>query len=658
MTATLPQPLWDRRSAADAEITRFREYAAHRSGVDLPDYDALWRWSVADVERYWTTLWDHFALGERGDRALTGTAMPDLTWFPGTRANFGEHLLAAGAPDDLAVLTVDEDGGAEWTTRAELRRQAGALAATLRAAGVRRGDVVAGYLPNTVHAVVAFAATATLGAVWASVGQDYAPGAVVDRLGQLNPVVLVTADGYRFGGRAHPRMDAVDAILAGMPTVTRTIVVDRIGEAAPAPNRQRWDDAVAGTATVTPAATEFSDPLWVLFSSGTTGTPKGLVHSHGGVLVEMLSMLRLQMDIGPGDRFLWYTSPSWMMWNVLAGALVTGAAIVCYEGSPAHPGPDAMWRLVADHGVTFFGTSPGYLQSCAAAGVEPARDHDLSTLRGMGATGSPLSPNVHRWVRDHVGDIPLDSSSGGTDVAGAFLVGAPGVPVWAGELSARALGACVEAWDDDGHPVAAGEVGELVVTEPMPSMPIRFWNDADGSRYRDAYFATYPGVWRHGDWVTLTEHGSAILHGRSDATLNRNGIRMGSGDIYAVAEALPEIAEALVVGVELPDGSYWMPMFVVPAAGHHVDDALRARLTAALRSELSPRHVPDAVVEVTGLPHTRTGKKLEIPVKKVLLGSDPDAAAARDAVDDPALLDQFTRLRPAPATDPASAARQ
>ncbi|WP_430336170.1 acetoacetate--CoA ligase [Rhodococcus sp. ACT016] len=650
MNDTDAELLWEPTDAfiRGTVIDRFRSFLREERGLDLPTYDTLWNWSTTDVEGFWATAWEFFGLYDYSgyDQVLTSDPMPEHRWFPGAHVNFAKYLLAQGGPADTAIVTVDETGAREEMDRAELRRQVGALAATLRSLGVRRGDVVAGYLPNTAHAVIGLLATATLGAVWASVGQDYAASAVVSRLGQLRPVALITADGYRFNGREHPRVDAVDEILAAIPTIAHTILVSRLCEPLHRADLLLWEDAVSGDAQVDPVAVEFSEPLWTLFSSGTTGVPKGLVHSHGGVLLEMLKMLRLQMNIGPGDRFFWYTSPSWMMWNVLAGALTTGASIVCYEGAPAYPDETTLWRFVEENGITFFGTSPGYLQACAAADIHPRRDFDLCSLRAMGSTGSPLSADTHRWARERIGDLPLNSSSGGTDVVGAFLLGAPDVPVWAGELSARGLGVCVESWSADGYPVAAGEVGELVITRPMPSMPVRFWNDPDGSRYRDAYFAMYPGVWRHGDWITLTERGSGILHGRSDATLNRNGIRMGSGDIYAVVDSVPGVAEALVIGVERPDGSYWMPMFVVARQGRTLQDGLRSAIEAAIRSDLSPRHLPDEIIEVAGIPHTKTGKKLEVPIKKILLGADPASVVSPDALDDATLLDQFVGFRP------------
>jgi acetoacetyl-CoA synthetase len=405
----------------------------------------------------------------------------------------------------------------------------------------------------------------------------------------------------------------------------------------------RWEDAVAGDAELQCERVGFDHPMWVLFSSGTTGLPKGLVHGHGGFLLETLKAMSLQFDLRADDRFFWYTSPSWVMWNLQLSTLATGGSIVCYDGSPTHPDPSTLWRLVAEQQVTFFGTSPGFLQASANAGLRPAAQHDLSRLRAMGSTGSPLAPYLHQWARDEVGDVPLRSVSGGTDIAGGFVGGAPTVPVWPGEISVRCLGVAIEAWDPQGRPVY-DEVGELVVHRPMPSMPVLLWDDPDFTRYREAYFSTYPGAWRQGDWITITGRGSVVIHGRSDSTLNRNGVRMGSADIYAAVETVPEVTEALVIGAEQPDGTYWMPLFVVLDEGHRLDDALADRIRAAIREKASPRHVPDEVIAVPGIPHTRTGKKLEVPVKRILQGAPREKVANPDAVDDATLLDPFIAL--------------
>jgi acetoacetyl-CoA synthetase len=563
--------------------------------------------------------------------------------------NFAGYLLAQGEPDEVAVVGADEAGTVVTLTRQELREQVAALATTLTRLGVGSGDVVVGYVPNVPEAVVAFLATACLGATWSSVGQDYAPAAVIDRFAQLRPKVLVTADGYHFNGRAHSRIGALDELRAGLGTVEHVILLERLHaevdvDRGGSDGCLSWEEAVSAPGLrLRPVAVPFDHPMWVLFSSGTTGLPKGLVHGHGGFLVETLKQMSLHWDLRPDDRVFWYTSPSWVMWNLQLSTLAVGGSILCYDGSPTFPDPSTLWRLVAEHGVTFFGTSPGYLQASENAGVRPAADLDLSHLRAMGSTGSPLAPYLHRWARDEVGDLPLWSMSGGTDIAGAFVGGAPTVPIWPGEISVRCLGVAMEAWDEQGEPVY-GEVGELVVHRPMPSMPVRLWDDPDGSRYRDAYFSKYPGAWRQGDWITITERGSVVIHGRSDSTLNRNGVRMGSADIYAAVETIPEVTEALVIGAEQADGTYWMPLFVVLEEGRSLDDPLVDRIRNAIRDKASPRHVPDEVIAVPGIPHTRTGKKLEVPVKRILQGAPPERVAKPGAVDDAGLLQPFVDL--------------
>ncbi|HET8594019.1 MAG TPA: acetoacetate--CoA ligase, partial [Intrasporangium sp.] len=454
------------------------------------------------------------------------------------------------------------------------------------------------------------------------------------------------ADGYHWAGRAVDRLAGVAELASGLPTVEHTIVVSHLG-AAPPEGTIAWSEAVTAddsTEPLEPAQVPFEHPLWVLYSSGTTGLPKGMVHGHGGILIELLKMLSLHMDIGPGDRFFWYTSPSWVMWNIQTSALAAGASIVGHDGSPVHPTPARLWEVVADEQVTFLGISPGFLQACENAGLRPRDEFDLSHLRAMGSTGSPLAPHLHRWAYDAVGPVPLWSVSGGTDVGSGFAVGAPTVPIWPGEISVPSLGVALDAWDDDGKPVR-GIVGEMVITQPMPSMPLHFWNDPDFERYRDAYFTVYPGVWRHGDWITVTERGSVVIHGRSDSTLNRNGVRMGSADIYAAVETIPEVLEALVIGAEQADGSYWMPLFVVLEDGRTLDEALVERIRTAIRDKASPRHVPDEVRQVRAVPHTRTGKKLEVPVKRILQGLPITRAANPDTIDDPSLLDDFMQIR-------------
>lgn len=639
-----------------ARITDFTSWVQGRFGVAAAGYDALWRWSVAELDEFWQAVWEYFEVQSATPPgpALLDESMPGARWFPDARVNYVRQALRHQTRLRPAIIACGEEQATSEMSWAELQRQVGALAATLRAHGVGEGDRVVGYLPNVPEAVVAFLATASLGAVWAACGQDYSPAAALSRLGQLDPVVLIAADGYRFGGREHRKDADVARVRAGLPTLRLTVRVGRLGGSAgevpddlPQPGTVLcWEEASAGDAPLVPVDVPFDHPLWVVFSSGTTGLPKGIVHGHGGVLLEHLKSIALHGDIGSSDTFFWYTSPSWMMWNYQVGALLVGATIVCYDGSPTFPQVDTLWELTSRFGVTMLGTSPGYVLACAKADAVPRDEHDLTALRAVGVTGSSLPASSSLWLADNVGaDVPVFSISGGTDVVTAFAGGVRTVPVWPGELSAPCLGVALDAYDPQGRPVR-GEVGELVVTRPMPSMPVHFWNDPDGAKYQGAYFGVYPGVWRHGDWITITDHGSVIVHGRSDSTLNRNGVRMGSADIYQVVEGLPEVAEALVLGVEQPDGGYWMPLFVVLADGAELDDALRDRISAAVREQVSPRHVPDEIIVAPGIPHTRTGKKLEVPIKRIFQGADATRAVDRSAVDAPDLLDWYSQRKP------------
>ncbi|MEW1739722.1 acetoacetate--CoA ligase [Nocardia beijingensis] len=644
------QPQWVPTEAdiAAARITDFARFVAERTGVRAADYHALWQWSVEDLAGFWHALWDYFELGDIAGEVLASAQMPGAQWFPGTRLNYVDQVIRQLRTDRPAIKAVSEDAPIREVSWAELIDHTAAFARTLRSLGVRPGDRVAGYLPNIPEAVIAFLATASIGAVWSACGQDYSPKAALDRLGQLEPTVLVTADGYRFGGKAHDKRDDIAALRAGLDSLKGTIAISRLG--LDVPDTTSWDEAVTTTDALPPVITteavDFDHPLWIVFSSGTTGLPKGIVHGHGGVLLEHLKAVALQSDIGPDDTFFWYTSPSWMMWNFQIAGLLTGATIVTYDGSPTAPAPDALWRIAAEVGATVLGASPGYVLACIKAGSVPRTDHDLSALRTVGITGSSLPTSSALWLGENVGEhVQVSSISGGTDVVSAFIGGVRTVPVWPGELSAPFLGVALDAYDPEGRPVR-GEVGELVVTAPMPSMPVSFWRDEDGKRYHDAYFDMFPGVWRHGDWITITDHHSVIVHGRSDSTLNRHGIRMGSADIYQSVERLPEIAEALVIGAEQPDGGYWMPLFVTLAPGAELTDELKARVTSTIRTEVSPRHVPDEIILAPGIPHTRTGKKLEVPIKKLFQGADPSRVVERSAVDNPDLLDWYATIRP------------
>ncbi len=671
-----PEVLWEpaAEAVASSRIVEFADFVRQRhpddpaAPTDASSYEQLWRWSTERLPDFWRDVWDFFDVASDADPgpALADDAMPGARWFPGARMNYVDQVFrhaeaqdAAGRP---AILDLAEGRPAREVAWGELRRSTAALAHTLREHGVGPGDRVVGYLPNITETVVAFLATAAVGATWAACGQDYSAPAAVDRLGQLEPAVLVTADGYRYGGKPRDQRPAVDELRAGLPSLRLTVLVARAaGDAGDAVRGAEdaavaslaegpgtvlgWSAATDGEHPLDPARVDFDHPLWVVFSSGTTGLPKGIVHGHGGVVLEHLKAGVLHTGLGPGDVFFWFTSPSWMMWNFQVAGLLAGSTIVTYDGSPSAPGPGALWALAAEGGVTVLGTSPGYVLACIKAGVHPAAEHDLSSLRMVGVTGATLPASSARWIRDEVGArVQINSISGGTDVVTAFVGAAPTVPVWAGELSCRMLGVALDAYDAAGRPVR-DQVGELVVTRPMPSMPVRFWNDPDGARYRDAYFDTYPGVWRHGDWVTVTGRGSVEIHGRSDSTLNRNGIRMGSADIYQAVEQLPEVAEAMVLGVEEPGGGYWMPLFVVLREGAELDEALVGRIKAAVREQASPRHVPDEVIAAPGVPHTRTGKKLEVPVKRLLLGADPATTVDPTAVDAPELIDWYAAFK-------------
>ncbi|GAA3836592.1 acetoacetate--CoA ligase [Nocardioides panacisoli] len=634
----MSDPDWTPPISAGSRLEGFAELASTYAGRELSasdaaGYDELWRWSVDDLDGFWRAVAEH--LGHRlPGPALAVERMPGAVWFPESRVNYTAAVFADRPADEVAVLGVSEDPDATTAlTWAELHDRVAGLAATYRRLGIGEGDRVVGYLPNSPDAVVALLAAASIGAIWSVCGMDYAASAALARFQQLEPKLLVHATSYGHGGRTHDRRDVVDELRAGLPSLAATL---ETGSTA-------WDAALAVEAELEPVGVAFDHPLWVLFSSGTTGKPKGIVHGHGGAMLEQAKVASLHYDLGPGERLFWYTTPSWMMWNFVVGGLLVGASIVAYDGSPAYPRTDQLWALAAEHGVTALGMSPAYVAACQKARVGPAA-HDLSRLRRVGISGSTFPAVSHRALQAELGpDVQICSISGGTDVVSAFVGSVPTVPVWAGELSRPCLGVALDAYDAAGRSVH-GEVGELVVTRPMPSMPVMFWDDPDGERYRSAYFDTYPGVWRHGDWITLTDHGSVVIHGRSDATLNRKGIRMGSADIYEPVEALPEVKEALVIGVEEPDGGYWMPLFVVLAEGVELDAALDRRIREAIKVHASPRHVPDEIFAVPGVPHTRTGKKLEVPVKKVLAGQDLTGALDPGSVDAPELLDHYAEI--------------
>ena len=633
---TIGDPLW----FPSVERIERSPTTALMHAVGVADYDALWRWSVEDVGRFWGLLWDRFDIQADGDPtiALADARMPGARWFPDVALSFPEHIFRGRTGTDVAIRFTAEDAALDAWTWEELRAETTRIRAGLRRIGVGRGDRVAGYLPNTPQTIAAFLATASLGATWSCCSPDFGTRTVIDRFAQIEPTVLLACDGYRYNGKPFDRAGVVDEITASLPTLKRTVRLPYLNEGG--------DWAQVFGATDEPLTFErvpFDHPLWILYSSGTTGLPKAIVHGHGGILLEHQKIWRLGQAVGAGDRVLWTTTTGWVMWNMLVGVLLTDASIVLYEGSFGHPDLGVLWDVIEQAGVTVFGTGAAYLHSCLKAGLTPEASRDLSRVRAVGSTGSPLSPEGFRWVYDHVGkDTWLFSVSGGTDIASGFVGGAEILPVRAGELQARCLGVAVAAWDEDGNELH-DEVGELVVTQPMPSMPVGFWNDPDGARYRESYFDMYPGVWRHGDWIRITPEGAAVIYGRSDSTINRGGIRMGTAEIYAAVLGVKAITDALIVDVPPADGSgdSRMTLFVVLADGHELSAALTEAVIAAVRRDASPRHVPDELVVVPGIPRTLTGKILEVPVKKLLMGRDPETVVSRDALADPAAFDWF-----------------
>ncbi len=635
-----------------SQMTAYMRWLAAERDLDFSgDYHRLWQWSVDDLDAFWRSIWDYFgvAASHPPTSTLASREMPGAGWFPDTALNYAEHLFRGRDDSALAIQHASELRELSSLTWGELRRQVAEVAAGLRSLGVGPGDRVVAYLPNIPEAIVAFCATASIGAVWSSCSPDFGARSVVDRFAQIEPKVLFSVDGYRYGGKDFDRLDVVAGLEAEIPSLEHTVVLPYLD---PDPDLSRLEKPLAWSELAASGAgaeleferVPFDHPLWVLYSSGTTGLPKAIVHGHGGILLEHLKKLNLHVDGRAGDSVFWFTTTGWMMWNFLVSALLTPASIVLYDGNPGHPDMDVLWDLAEAAGITCFGTSASYIAACMKAGAEPSAGRDLSRLRAVGSTGSPLAPEGFQWVYDHVGsDTWLFSTSGGTDVCTAFVGGVPTLPVHRGELQARALGCKVEAFSEDGEPLI-GEVGELVITEPMPSMPIFFWNDPEGERYRSSYFEMYPGIWRHGDWIEITDRGTAVIYGRSDSTINRGGIRMGTSEIYRAVLALDEITDALVVDVPRPGTEGWMPLFVVLRDGVELDDDLERRIAAKIRSDCSPRHVPNEVHAIAEVPRTLSGKVLEVPVKRILMGTPIDQAASRDSLANPAALDWFAEL--------------
>jgi acetoacetyl-CoA synthetase len=644
MTATAPDVLWrpSEERVERAWLTRYQAWLGETRGLRFDDYQALWRWSVSDLEAFWSSIVEFLDVrfAEPARAVLGSREMPGAEWFPGAQLNYAEHVFRGKRDSEVALRHASElrSPGGEWTW-GELGAQTAAVAAGLRELGVGPGDRVAAYMPNLPETVAAFLACASIGAVWSSAAPEFGARSVIDRFSQIEPKVLLAVDGYRYGGRDHDRRAAVDEIAGAIASVERVVRMGYLDGSG-------WEARFIGeSASLEFEPVAFDHPLWVLYSSGTTGLPKPIVHGHGGILIEQLKKGYLHLDAQPGDRLFWFSTTGWMMWNFLIGVLLTDASIILFDGNPGYPDMGRLWDLAEETGMTTFGTSAAFISSCMKAGVSPRGDgRSLANLQAVGSTGSPLSPEGFRWVYESLGEETwLFSTSGGTDMCTAFVGGVVTLPVYLGELQGRMLGASVEAWDPSGQPLI-DEVGELVITQPMPSMPLYFWGDPDGSRYRESYFDMYPGVWRHGDWIKITSRGTAVIYGRSDSTINRGGVRMGTSEIYRAVLSLDEVVDALVIDVPRQGTDGWMPLFVVLRDGASLDDSLTDAIRRRIREHVSPRHVPDEVVAIPEVPRTLSGKVLEVPVKRILCGTPPDQAASRESLANPAALDFFVDM--------------
>ncbi|NMF96409.2 acetoacetate--CoA ligase [Aromatoleum toluolicum] len=656
----------EREETAVANTVKLREWVGARYAVSLPDYNALRAWSVRDLPAFWSGMWEYFEVESPTPYtvALQDRKMPGAQWFTGAQVNYVQHLLRHVEAGDRAKVPAivfrnerlqGEDRSREigWV---ELARRVAAVAAALHGMGVRRGDRVAAYLPNIPEAVIAFLGCASLGAIWSQCAPDMGIATVRDRFKQIEPKVLIACDGTVYGGKLADRRELIASLLPTLPSVETLVLVPYLEEASGMPAElpdlgewrgqiSLWQDCVGFAGARSPEWVRFDHPLWIVYSSGTTGLPKPIVHGHGGVMLEMLKLHAFHLDLGPsaetGDRFHWYSSSGWVMWNLQISALLLGTTICLYDGHPSFPAADTLWHFVEDVGATFLGAGAAYYTGCMKVGVEPRKVIDTSRLKGLGSTGSPLPPEAYRWSYEQVcEDLWWGVISGGTDIASAFLGGTPELPTVPGEMQGVCLGVDVQAWNEAGQPVI-DEVGELVVVQPMPSMPLMFWNDDGNRRYLDSYFDMFPGVWRHGDWLRITPDGGAVIYGRSDATLNRHGHRMGTSELYSAVEAAPEVFDSLVVDIEYLGRASFMSLFVVLQPGLELDDALVAELRRRIRDGVSPRFLPDEIVQVAEIPRTLTGKKQELPVKKLLLGKPLAEVVNKDACANPDALDWF-----------------
>jgi acetoacetyl-CoA synthetase len=658
---------------SESNLTHYLTWLAQHKGLCFSDYASLWRWSVSDIEAFWASLWEYFEIkaSQPYERVLGQRAMPGARWFPGARLNYAEHIFSALTPGPSpevrgekglpaiifrteTTATRPETTEMSWD---ELRRAVASVAAALREMGVGVGDRVAAYVPNMPEAVIAFLACASLGAVWSSCSPDIGASAVLDRFKQIEPKVLFAVDGYVYNGKPNDRRDVVAELIASLPSLRHVVLIPYLNHELHEGHQElmkaclrvsscpSWMDvSTRRDAALIFAQAPFDHPLWVLYSSGTTGLPKPIVHSQGGILLEHLKALTFHIDLKPGDRLFWFTTTGWMMWNFLVGGLLVGGTILLYDGSPGRDNMQALWRFADESKMTVFGASAAYITACMKAGISPRQFCDLGALKHIGSTGSPLSEDGFKWIYEHVKpDVWLAPMSGGTDVCTAFVGGCPLLPVRQGEMQCRYLGADVQAFDEAGQPLL-DEVGELVVTQPMPSMPVSFWNDPDMQRYRESYFDVYPGIWRHGDWVKITPDGGVVIYGRSDSTINRHGVRIGTSELYRAVEGLPEVLDSLVIDLEMLNRPSYMPLFVALRDGATLDEALTDKIKRAIRSALSARQVPDEVIAIAEVPRTLNGKKMEVPVKKILLGQPAEKVVTLGSMANPQALQFFVTL--------------
>jgi len=647
-----PPPLWQpsKDFIEQSQLRQYERWLQVEKGLEFENYHELWQWSVDHIEDFWESIWQYFDVQAHSpyQSILMGDEMPDYQWFTGSTLNYAEHIFRQRTNDHPAIIFQSERHPLTEMSWDELYEKTAALAAHLKSIGVQKGDRVVAFLPNIPEATIAFLATCSIGAIWSSCSPDFGVNSVVDRFQQIEPKVLIAVDGYQYGGKAFAKMDVVESLVQQLPTLEQVILLPYLEDEVnltTVPKSITWQDALSQKAELLEfEAVPFDYPIWVLYSSGTTGIPKAITHSQGGALLEHFKYLALHNDVHPGERFFWFSTTGWMMWNFVQASLLVGATVVLYDGSPGYPDLNVLWQFAEQAKIHHFGTSAPFIIACMKRELSPKGSFDLSHLKSIGSTGAPLPPEGFDWVYENVSpEVWLCSMSGGTDVCTAFVGGCPTRPVYEGEIQCRALGCSMYAFDENGEPLQ-DEVGEMVITKPMPSMPIYFWNDEGKERYRDSYFDMFPGIWRHGDWLKITPRDTLLILGRSDATLNRQGVRIGTAEIYRTLHKINGIEDSLIVNLELPNGDHYMPLFVVLPKGQPLSPTLRQAITTKLKQDCSPRHVPDEIIAIPEVPYTMSGKKLEAPVKKILLGHTVGKAANKDAMKNPDALDFFVNF--------------